>query len=56
MRKVEKEAKVIVDSLSDAAGAAIKTWSTIEDEIIEPMLEAQGAKRRPETKTVDWTS
>ena len=56
MRRVDKEAKVIVDSLSDAAGAAIRTWSTIEDEIIEPMLEAQGAKRRPEVKSVDWTA
>lgn len=56
MRRVRKEAKVIVDSLSDAAGAAIKTWATIEDEIIDPMLEAQGAKRRPETKSVDWTN
>lgn len=54
MRKVEKEAARITDSLADAAAAAIKTWLVINDEIIEPMLEAKGGKRKPDVKTVAW--
>lgn len=55
MRKVEKEAGRITDSLADAASGAIKTWMVINDEIIEPMLEAKGGKKkRPEAKTVAW--
>jgi hypothetical protein len=55
MRKFDKEAQVIVDSLADAAAASIKTWLVLNDEIIEPMIEAQGGSAKRDPKTVAWT-
>lgn len=54
MRKVRKQSRAIVDSLADAAGAAVKTWSVIETEIVDPMLEAQGRPRRKTDRTLAW--
>jgi len=55
MRRVERESRVIAASLSDAASAAIKTWLLINEEIIQPAIEAEGGAHRQDPKTVAWT-